>query len=114
MHLLFLQNKYFMDQSVHALQYLDILQMKDPNHKANFYHNLKKVLPFIPKVTVASVSRDRFSLRISRDRAAARCSKCRQVRFANLLGRTDLWGARVAWRKLIKLAFISKCLHSDR
>ena len=47
-----MQNKYFGDSSVHALQYLDLIQMKDANHKANFYHNLKNVLPFIPKVSV--------------------------------------------------------------
>ena len=50
---LVLQSKYFLDSSIHALQYLDLIQMKDPMHKANFYHNLKNVLPFIPKVTGA-------------------------------------------------------------
>ncbi|KAI2801048.1 hypothetical protein BLOT_011622, partial [Blomia tropicalis] len=42
-------SKYFLDSSVHALQYLDTIQMQDSMHKANFYHNLKNVLPFIPK-----------------------------------------------------------------
>ncbi|CAG5080868.1 Similar to Scyl2: SCY1-like protein 2 (Mus musculus) [Cotesia congregata] len=41
--------KYFSDPSVHALQFLDVINMKDPNQKAHFYRNtLKEVLPFIP------------------------------------------------------------------
>lgn len=39
-----------MDTSVHALQYLDIIQMKDTMHKASFYYSFKNVLPLIPKV----------------------------------------------------------------
>lgn len=39
------------DPSVHALQFLDVINMKDPNQKAHFYRNtLKEVLPFIPLV----------------------------------------------------------------
>ncbi|XP_054169221.1 SCY1-like protein 2 [Oppia nitens] len=41
--------KYFMDSGVHALQYLDVIQMKDSTHKSNFYHNLKGALSSIPK-----------------------------------------------------------------
>lgn len=39
-----------MDSGVCALQYLDVIQMKDSTHKSNFYHNLKPALCNIPKV----------------------------------------------------------------
>ncbi|XP_022248473.1 SCY1-like protein 2 [Limulus polyphemus] len=41
--------KYFNDPSIHALQYLDVIQMKDSTHKSHFYHSLKGVLPNIPR-----------------------------------------------------------------
>jgi len=42
---------YFGDPAVHALQYLDVISMKDPTQKALFYrHELNDVLPYIPKV----------------------------------------------------------------
>ncbi|XP_023247109.1 SCY1-like protein 2 [Copidosoma floridanum] len=42
--------KYFGDPSVHALQFLDVINMKDPTQKAHFYKNtLKEVLPYIPR-----------------------------------------------------------------
>lgn len=41
-----------MDPGVHALQYLDVIQMKDAVHKANFYHNLSGNLANIPKVSL--------------------------------------------------------------
>ncbi|KAJ8668715.1 hypothetical protein QAD02_010378 [Eretmocerus hayati] len=42
--------KYFSDPSVHALQFLDVINMKDPTQKAHFYKNtLKEVLPYIPR-----------------------------------------------------------------
>lgn len=44
------QIKYFMDPAVHALQYLDVIQMKDTTHKSHFYHSLKGALISIPKV----------------------------------------------------------------
>lgn len=43
-----------MDPGVHALQYLDVIQMKDSTHKSNFYHNLKGALSSIPKVNSTS------------------------------------------------------------
>ncbi|XP_037045286.1 SCY1-like protein 2 [Bradysia coprophila] len=42
--------KYFSDPAVHALQFLDVINMKDPTQKAHFYRNtLREVLPFIPR-----------------------------------------------------------------
>ncbi|XP_045464200.1 SCY1-like protein 2 [Harmonia axyridis] len=42
--------KYFSDPSVQALQFLDVINMKDPTQKAHFYRiTLKEALPFIPK-----------------------------------------------------------------
>uniref|UniRef100_A0A336MKF9 CSON002411 protein n=1 Tax=Culicoides sonorensis TaxID=179676 RepID=A0A336MKF9_CULSO len=42
--------KYFTDSAVHALQFLDVINMKDPTQKAHFYRNtLKDALPFIPR-----------------------------------------------------------------
>ncbi|XP_059477064.1 SCY1-like protein 2 isoform X2 [Neocloeon triangulifer] len=42
--------KYFSDSSVHALQFLDVINMKDPTQKAHFYRNtLKDTLPYIPR-----------------------------------------------------------------
>ncbi|XP_031348162.1 SCY1-like protein 2 isoform X2 [Photinus pyralis] len=42
--------KYFSDSAVHALQFLDVINMKDPTQKSHFYRNtLKEALPFIPK-----------------------------------------------------------------
>ncbi|XP_076329759.1 SCY1-like protein 2 [Tachypleus tridentatus] len=41
--------KYFTDPSIHALQYLDVIQMKDSTHKSHFYHSLKGALPNIPR-----------------------------------------------------------------
>ncbi|XP_015792718.1 SCY1-like protein 2 isoform X2 [Tetranychus urticae] len=41
--------KYLMDPCIHALQYLDVIQMKDSAHKSTFYFNLKEILPNIPK-----------------------------------------------------------------
>lgn len=40
------------DPGVHALQFLDVINMKDPTQKAHFYRStLKDVLPFIPRVS---------------------------------------------------------------
>lgn len=37
---------------MHALQFLDVINMKDPTQKSHFYRNtLKESLPFIPKVS---------------------------------------------------------------
>ena len=45
----------FSDSSVHALQFLDVINMKDPTQKAHFYRNtLKDSLPYIPRVSGAS------------------------------------------------------------
>ncbi|XP_071054060.1 SCY1-like protein 2 isoform X2 [Onthophagus taurus] len=42
--------KYFSDPAVHALQFLDVINMKDPSQKSHFYRNtLKEALPYIPK-----------------------------------------------------------------
>ncbi|XP_039287541.1 SCY1-like protein 2 [Nilaparvata lugens] len=42
--------KYFSDPAVQALQFLDVINMKDPSQKSHFYRNtLKEVLPFIPR-----------------------------------------------------------------
>ncbi|XP_046997938.1 protein kinase domain-containing protein ppk32 [Schistocerca americana] len=43
--------KYFStDPSVHALQFLDVINMKDPTQKSHFYRNtLKDVLPYVPR-----------------------------------------------------------------
>lgn len=43
----------FSDNTVHALQFLDVVKMKDPTQKAHFYRNtLRDVLPFIPRVNI--------------------------------------------------------------
>ncbi|XP_055689243.1 SCY1-like protein 2 isoform X3 [Lutzomyia longipalpis] len=42
--------KYFADPAVHALQFLDVINMKDSPQKVNFYRTtLKDVLPYIPR-----------------------------------------------------------------
>ncbi|XP_021921574.1 SCY1-like protein 2 [Zootermopsis nevadensis] len=42
--------KYFSDPVVHALQFLDVINMKDPTQKSHFYRNtLKEVLHYIPR-----------------------------------------------------------------
>ncbi|KAF6201765.1 hypothetical protein GE061_004160 [Apolygus lucorum] len=42
--------KYFSDQTVQALQFLDVINMKDPTQKNHFYRNtLKDVLPYISR-----------------------------------------------------------------
>ncbi|XP_037077025.1 SCY1-like protein 2 [Pollicipes pollicipes] len=42
--------KYFSDPAVHALQFLDVINMKDPSQKTNFFRNtLPEVLPYIPR-----------------------------------------------------------------
>ncbi|XP_065171886.1 SCY1-like protein 2 isoform X3 [Atheta coriaria] len=42
--------KYFSDPAVHALQFLDVINMKDPTQKAHFYRStLKEALPYVPK-----------------------------------------------------------------
>jgi hypothetical protein len=39
------------DPVVQALQFLDVINMKDPSQKSHFYRNtLKEVLPYIPRV----------------------------------------------------------------
>ena len=44
---------FYRDPSVHALQFLDVISMKDPNQKAHFYRTtLKEVLNFIPRVSI--------------------------------------------------------------
>ncbi|XP_055388592.1 SCY1-like protein 2 [Condylostylus longicornis] len=43
--------KYFNDSAVHALQFLDVINMKDPTQKTHFYRTtLRDVLPLIPRV----------------------------------------------------------------
>lgn len=43
----------FSDPTVHALQFLDVINMKDPTQKSHFYRNtLKEVLPYIPRVSI--------------------------------------------------------------
>lgn len=38
---------------MHALQFLDVINMKDPTQKAHFYRStLKDALPFIPRVSI--------------------------------------------------------------
>lgn len=40
------------DPAVHALQFLDVINMKDPGQKSQFYRTtLKDILPSIPKVS---------------------------------------------------------------
>ncbi|XP_042216879.1 SCY1-like protein 2 [Homarus americanus] len=42
--------KYFSDPTVHALQFLDVINMKDPTQKTHFYRTtLMEVLPHIPQ-----------------------------------------------------------------
>ncbi|XP_054274945.1 SCY1-like protein 2 isoform X2 [Macrosteles quadrilineatus] len=42
--------KYFSDPAVQALQFLDVINMKDPTQKSHFYRNtLREVLPYIPR-----------------------------------------------------------------
>ena len=42
---------FFSDSVVQALQFLDVINMKDPNQKGTFYRTtLIQVLPHIPKV----------------------------------------------------------------
>lgn len=41
----------FSDPAVQALQFLDVINMKDPPQKSHFCRNtLKEVLPYIPRV----------------------------------------------------------------
>ncbi|XP_038118205.1 SCY1-like protein 2 isoform X8 [Culex quinquefasciatus] len=42
--------KYFSDPAVQALQFLDVINMKDPTQKTHFYRStLREVLPFLPR-----------------------------------------------------------------
>ncbi|XP_061500935.1 SCY1-like protein 2 isoform X4 [Anopheles gambiae] len=42
--------KYFSDPAVQALQFLDVINMKDPTQKTHYYRStLREVLPFIPR-----------------------------------------------------------------
>lgn len=41
--------KFLMDPGVHALQVLDVIQMKDSTSKMTFYHNLPQIMNEIPK-----------------------------------------------------------------
>ncbi|XP_058463904.1 SCY1-like protein 2 isoform X2 [Malaya genurostris] len=42
--------KFFSDPAVQALQFLDVINMKDPTQKTHFYRStLREVLPFIPR-----------------------------------------------------------------
>ncbi|XP_055536692.1 SCY1-like protein 2 isoform X2 [Wyeomyia smithii] len=42
--------KYFSDPAVQALQFLDVINMKDPTQKTHFYRStLREVLPFVPR-----------------------------------------------------------------
>ncbi|GJQ76912.1 hypothetical protein Trydic_g15113 [Trypoxylus dichotomus] len=42
--------KYFSDPAVHALQFIDVINMKDPSQKNHFLRStLKEALPYIPK-----------------------------------------------------------------
>ena len=44
--------KYFSDPAVHALQFLDVINMKDVSQKTNFYRvTLKDHLLYIPRVS---------------------------------------------------------------
>ena len=46
------QAPFFSDPAVHALQFLDVINMKDPSQKTNFFRNtLPEVLPYIPRVS---------------------------------------------------------------
>lgn len=46
----------YSDPSVHALQFLDVINMKDPTQKTHFYKNtLKEVLPYIPRVYILRI-----------------------------------------------------------
>lgn len=45
------------DPAVHALQFLDVINMKDPTQKAHFYRStLKDALPFIPRVSGVNIN----------------------------------------------------------
>ncbi len=44
--------RYFSDPAVQALQFLDVIAMKDPSQKAQFFRTtLTEVFPFIPRVS---------------------------------------------------------------
>lgn len=52
----------YSDPGVHALQFLDVINMKDPTQKVHFYKNtLSEALPFIPKVGIATRGRVAFT-----------------------------------------------------
>ena len=43
----------FRDPAVQALQFLDVISMKDPSQKAQFFRStLTQVFPFIPRVSM--------------------------------------------------------------
>ena len=45
--------QYFGDPAVQALQFLDVISMKDPSQKSQFFRTtLFEVFPFIPRVSV--------------------------------------------------------------
>lgn len=51
-HASYFSNHINSDPAVHALQFLDVINMKDPTQKAHFYRStLKDALPFIPRVS---------------------------------------------------------------
>lgn len=45
----FAMMKVLMDPGVHALQVLDVIQMKDATSKMTFYHNLPQIMSEVPK-----------------------------------------------------------------
>lgn len=48
---LFSMNKFFADPGVHALQYLDGIQLRESAHRNNFYQSLTGLMHMIPKVS---------------------------------------------------------------
>ena len=53
----------FSDPAVQALQFLDVISMKDPSQKAQFFRiTLTQVFPFIPRVRNFNVSLGKFQL----------------------------------------------------
>lgn len=53
----------FSDPAVQALQFLDVISMKDPSQKAQFFRTtLTQVFPFIPRVSLKVLKSNFFSL----------------------------------------------------
>lgn len=102
----------FSDNTVHVLQFLDVVKMKDPTQKAHFYRNtLRDVLPFIPRVNILTIENSIYeNIRYTIHQHAMLNAQCSHVHNNTALRAFRTWNLKHP-KILIRYKTIQKKIH---